>query len=551
MAEYSRENPETSREVTGTEKIARQMVFDFPQTPDTQIPKNLKDLAVYAKDARVDKISPTLESPEIKIRPATTYALTGPNGSGKSTFFDALTTNPDSLKTTKLIRHGKAPNFRVSRLLQETDLKPIEDLAISDAVDQLATYYAYEDTAYQDRPDYNPNAPGQISERLLGLFDLNLTEGRGSLKVRDLSGGERTKLCLMIALMSNPDMLLLDEPNNHLDLSATSMLKSMISQLKAKGVTVVFSSHSEDFIKSVDPDEIFSIQADAQSRKLTQKEFDPDELALDGRANRAKAFDERWGRHGGQEKLSASIDIHGSLVNLDIDLAAPVCLLGKSGIGKTTLLEQMQRAVKQSSESNDEYVSFAYLPQTWPEQITNGNLETFFEWCHQVDDDEYDKKRLPEAKQKFLKKLVEASVLPDAGPNILNQPFSRFSGGEQRLLWFIAIEAADKHNFLVLDEPTNHADKALKETIGNAMKNFTGNVMYTTHDVALVEHMATGQGRSKVQVLELAKNPTFGAQGKPKLAINYWGDNFGSEDFEEYIEKLNQDAARATDGLFD
>jgi len=549
MRENGHENPEQTREITGPEKIVRQMVFDLPQTPESKIPKNLKDLAMYLKNVRLEKISPHLESAEVKILPSNVYALIGPNGSAKSTFFNALTSDQESLKTSMLIRHGKAPSFRIARLLQETDLKPIEDLVVTEAIDQMASYYAYEDSAYQERPDYDPNVPGEMSERLSGLFGLNLKGDRASIKVGNLSGGEKTKLCLMVALMSNPDMLLLDEPNNHLDLSTTSMLTNMIDQLKAKGITVIFSSHSEDFIKGVNPDEIFSIAVDSQKRILTQKDFNPDSINLAGRSNPINTFNQRWGRYLGQKKLSATIDIHGNSVNLKIELGSPVCLLGKSGIGKTTLLEKMQEAVNDSSHASDWYASFAYLPQTWPEQIINGNLDTFFQWCYDTDDDNTES--YAKAKKAFLKKLVDSGIVTQAEEGSFSQPFSRFSGGEQRLLWFIAIEAADKHNFLVLDEPTNHADKALKETIGNAIKNFTGNVMYTTHDIAFVKHMSVGEGRSKVQVLESAKDYIPGVPEESKLVISHWPDNFDSEDFQRYIENLNKNAARATKNLFD
>ena len=135
-------------------------------------------------------------------------------------------------------------------------------------------------------------------------------------------------------------------------------------------------------------------------------------------------------------------------------------------------------------------VQMAYLPQFWPEDVANARVGDFFDWVKE------DASPLSTGssdhingspKNLFIKQARDLSF---GGGNIgegwLNRPISKFSGGEQRLLWFLIISSLRNVDALLLDEPTNHMDRNLQAKIASAIQNFPGAIILSTHDKNLI-----------------------------------------------------------------
>jgi ABC-2 type transport system ATP-binding protein len=163
---------------------------------------------------------------DISIAPGETVALLGPNGAGKSTTIDMLLglLSPDS-GTVTLFGRSPADAIKagaVGAMLQVGAV--IQDLSVRELITMMASLYP------------NPLGVDEVVE-LTGIGDLI---GR---KTTRLSGGQTQRLRFAIALVSNPDLLVLDEPTVALDVEARRDFWATMRQFTARGKTVVFATH--------------------------------------------------------------------------------------------------------------------------------------------------------------------------------------------------------------------------------------------------------------------------------------------------------------------
>jgi ABC-2 type transport system ATP-binding protein len=195
------------------------------------------DLAAHpATGIRLDGLTKTFKSPQgpvpavrgidIAIAPGETVALLGPNGAGKSTTIDMLLglTAPDSGRVTVF---GMTPDNAIAAgsigaMLQVGGV--IQHLTVRELVAMVASLYP---------------APLGVEEviELTGIGDI---AGRKTTK---LSGGQTQRLRFAIALVSNPDLLVLDEPTVALDVEARRDFWATMRTFAARGKTVVFATH--------------------------------------------------------------------------------------------------------------------------------------------------------------------------------------------------------------------------------------------------------------------------------------------------------------------
>ena len=154
-------------------------------------------------------------------------------------------------------------------------------------------------------------------------------------------------------------------------------------------------------------------------------------------------------------------------------------LSGKNGTGKTKLMEEM---VKKGSLflRKEKGLQIAYLPQFWPEEVTQGSVKDFFLWVKDGVNPHSEK-----TVERFRKRLGELGFKKDAG-SFLTLPLRSFSGGEQRLMWFAAVSIFEGTDLLVLDEPTNHMDASSMLLVSEMIKNFPGGSVLSTHDLRLM-----------------------------------------------------------------
>jgi ABC-2 type transport system ATP-binding protein len=169
---------------------------------------------------------PAVRGVDITIQPGETVALLGPNGAGKSTTIDMLLglLPPDSgsvtifgLAPAQAVKHGA-----IGAMLQSGAV--LRDLSVRELIDMMASLY-----------------PAPLSvEETLALANITDIADR---KTHKLSGGQTQRVRFAVALVSNPDLLVLDEPTVAMDVEARRDFWATMRGFTARGKTVVFATH--------------------------------------------------------------------------------------------------------------------------------------------------------------------------------------------------------------------------------------------------------------------------------------------------------------------
>ena len=342
-----------------------------------------------------------------------------------------------------------------------------------------------------------------------------------------LSGGEKTRINLARVLIRECDVLLLDEPTNHLDLASLEWLEGFLHEFTG---TVVVISHDRAFLDNVigrvieiedgklnfyqgnysfyvkDKEQRFQTQAEQykqQQRKIHQLEvaikrqrvwaaINPANTGLAKRAlamekrieqmdkvekpNKSKKITEDFNSGGyaakqivSLEAVCKSYDANRLLdgINLTVNRNDRIALIGANGSGKTTLLKLItceeftdSGTVKVSSN-----VKIAYMPQII--SFDDENL-TVLETLRYANGLTEEKARSILANFRFK--------APDVVKKVGN-----LSGGEKSRLK-LCLLMQNHANFLILDEPTNHLDIESKEWIEDAVSDFSGTMLFISHD---------------------------------------------------------------------
>lgn len=349
-----------------------------------------------------------------------------------------------------------------------------------------------------------------------------------------LSGGQKTIACLAQMLLLRPDILLLDEPTNHLDIPTLGWLEEFI---KGYPGAVVLVSHDRYFLdKTIG--KIFAIEdgkiktylgnytqyveAVAAERELQAQAYVTQQKKIADmedtiRKNRAwgaqssekayrvaKQLERRIDEMDKVQKPKSQRDIalnftadtrsgndvlkledlcfaydDGEIIlcgaNLDINYQDKVCLIGKNGCGKSTILKIVLGQIKgyEGQVTIGSNVKIGYLPQ------------------HVSFDDEKIT-ILQEFQKHFSGTLTQAYSTLAAfhfyGEEV-HKRISSLSGGEKVRLKFAELVQNDV-NFLVLDEPTNHLDVRNREILEEALESFSGTVLFVSHDRYFINKVA-------------------------------------------------------------
>jgi len=173
---------------------------------------------------------PVLRDVEWRIGPGERAGILGPNGAGKSTLLGLVTGAVQP--TSGRVKHGKT--VRIAALTQQlSDLDAVADDRVSEVVGRKRTSY---------EADGKEMTPGQLLERL------GFTSAQLSTPVRDLSGGQRRRLQLLLILLDEPNVLILDEPTNDMD---TDMLAAIEDLLDTWPGTLLVVSHDRYLLERV------------------------------------------------------------------------------------------------------------------------------------------------------------------------------------------------------------------------------------------------------------------------------------------------------------
>ncbi|MEW7315073.1 ABC-F family ATP-binding cassette domain-containing protein [Buttiauxella gaviniae] len=458
---------------------------------------------------------PLLADITFTLKKGDRLGLIGHNGCGKSTLLKLLdgTLSPNSGNVTR------AHHCLLARVEQHLP-EDLHSLTLLDAV------MAKLSVAQQHTDGWRAQAL---------LASMGFDESACQLTAGTLSGGQHTRLLLARALITEPDLLLLDEPSNHLDLPTLLWLEQFLRNWNGSFVLVSHDQHLLDNVTNgtwILRDRGLSFfqlpcsaaraalverdRTDAHRHQAEQKEIDriaasAKRLAIWGRvydnedlARKAKQMEKRVDKlKDSQTELSAAnqwqLILKGEALPADRLLEmenlavrpAPDCpplftlplnrvksgdrvaIIGRNGCGKSSLLRLLWQHYRQ--------------PQDEKAIRLHGrvNMGYYDQTLHQLRDGD----TLLEALEPFaaLTERDRKMALISAGFAWLRhgQKVSTLSGGERSRLLFVGLTLA-RYSLLLLDEPTNHLDMEGKEALAETLQSYEGGVLLVTHDRTLI-----------------------------------------------------------------
>ncbi|WP_298259034.1 ABC-F family ATP-binding cassette domain-containing protein [Bradyrhizobium sp.] len=467
--------------------------------------------------------------------------LVGPNGAGKTTLFRMITgaEQPDEGQVSldrgittgyfsqdvgemsgrsavAEVMDGAGPVAAVAAELKALEAA-MADPDRADQMEEIIVQYGEVQHRFEELDGYA--LEGRAREVLAGLsFSQEMMEG----DVGALSGGWKMRVALARILLMRPDVMLLDEPSNHLDLESLIWLEQF---LKGYEGALLMTSHDREFMNriinkvvEIDGGSLTTYSGDyefyetqrALSEKQQQAQFERQQAMLakeikfierfKARASHAAqvqsrvkklekiervepprrrqtvAFDFPPAPRSGEDVVSLKQvqKGYGSRVIYDgldfmIRRRERWCVMGVNGAGKSTLL----KLVAGSTEPDDGKVALGgsvkmgYFAQHAMD-LLDGERTVF----QSLED------AFPQAGQGSLRAL--AGCFGFSGDDI-EKRCRVLSGGEKARL-VMAIMLFDPPNFLVLDEPTNHLDMATKEMLITALSQYEGTMLFVSHD---------------------------------------------------------------------
>lgn len=478
-------------------------------------------------------------------------ALIGPNGCGKSTFLKIIMgeIQSDSGEITLskdasigyLAQHqeldddctiyeellqARAGILEMEKKIRqlELDMKSLEGTKLESA---LASY------SRLTHEFELQNGYAYKSEVIGVLIGLGFAESEFDKNINILSGGQKTRVALGKLLLTNPDIILLDEPTNHLDMNSITWLENYLVNYKG---AVLIVSHDRYFLdkvvtKIVEIDQghvrMFAGNYSDYSMKKAaireaayhaymnqQKEIRRQEevIAKLKSFNREKSIK----RAESREKLLDKIEVlekptemdtkmhltleprimsgndvltveglsksYGDLtlfadLNFEIHRGERVAVIGNNGTGKTTILKILNEVVQADAGAFTlgAKVQIGYYDQ---EHHVLHMEKTIFE---EISD------TYPTLTNTEIRNVLAAFLF--TGDDVF-APISTLSGGERGRVSLAKLMLSEA-NFLILDEPTNHLDIDSKEILENALRSYTGTVLYVSHDRYFINQTAT------------------------------------------------------------
>ena len=478
-------------------------------------------------------------------------ALIGVNGAGKTTLLRILTgqempdegvfTIPSHTRIGYLAQYQdlegdctiyeEVRKARADLISMEAELHQLEDsLSVVPEEERPALYNRYEVLAhaFEQRNGY------AVESEILGVLrGLGFAEEDFSRRLSTLSGGQKTRVVLARVLLEEPDILLLDEPTNHLDVSSVRWLESRLQKYSG---TLLLVSHDRYFLDRLVTHVIeiergvslsfpgnytdFSVKK-AETRKAALRAWEKQQAEIRHQEavikklrqfNRQKSISRAESREKQLQKMDRldkpeelSADMHLQLKPLtesgkDVcqaeDLqkgygAAPlfsglrflirrgerVGLIGDNGTGKSTILKILGGVLEPDSGfvRYGSRVMTGYYDQE--QQLFQENNTLFQEIS-----DSY-----PDRTETEIRNVLAAFLF--TGDEVFKQ-ISTLSGGERARLSLAKLMLAGS-NFLLLDEPTNHLDIESREILEDALNEYTGTVLFVSHDRYFINRTAT------------------------------------------------------------
>ena len=473
-----------------------------------------------------------LEGASATVPVGARVGLIGRNGAGKSTLMKALIgeIEPDEGEVSKPSR------ARIGYIAQEAPSGTMtpEEVVLASATERAQLLEELETCT-------DMNRMGDVHDRLLAidaysapsraakiLSGLGFDEEMQKRPVESFSGGWKMRIALGALLFSEPDILLLDEPSNHLDLEATLWLENF---LKSYPATLVVISHERDLLNKV-VDHILHLQggqltlypggydafekqraeraaqlAAAKASQDAQRAKLQDYVARNSaRASTAKQAQSRAKMLARMQPIAALMEdpslsfdfpdpeeLRSPMITLEqaavgygeappilkrlnfrIEADDRIALLGRNGNGKTTLARLLasQLAAAEGEVNAPGRLKVGYFTPYQVEELAGE--DTPLDLMNRAMDG---------AAQGAVR--AQLGRFGFSGPRA-QQRVDKLSGGERARL-ALALITRDAPHLLILDEPTNHLDVDAREALIQALNDYSGAVILISHDRHMVE----------------------------------------------------------------
>lgn len=504
-------------------------------------------------------------------------ALVGINGAGKSTILKMIVKELPADSGEVVLSKGKQigylsqhPMTDTSRTIyeevktakqylidMETQIRSIElelKSLTGDALDdRLASYHNL--MARFEREDgysYESEIVGVLKG--LGFLEEDFTK-----PVSSLSGGQKTRVSLGKLLLTKPDVLLLDEPTNHLDLNSIAWLETYLMNYPG---AVLIVSHDRYFLNrvvtkiiEVEAGEIHTYMGNYQDyaskkqqireaklkeylnqqQEIRHQEAVIEKLRSFNREKSIKRAESREKMLAKMERVEKPVELHTDIhlklepsvisgndvltvehlsksfpnqtlftdINFEIKRGEHVAVIGDNGTGKTTLLKILNEVIPADGGTFTlgSNVKIGYYDQE--HHVLHMDKTVFDE----ISDD------YPRLTNTEIRNMLAAFLF--TGDDVYKL-IKDLSGGERGRVSLAKLMLSEA-NFLILDEPTNHLDVASKEILEKALNDYTGTVLYVSHDRYFINQTAT-------RILDLV-NHKF---------VNYIGN------YDYYLEKKEE-----------
>jgi ATPase subunit of ABC transporter with duplicated ATPase domains len=482
----------------------------------------------------------------LKFTSGNCYGVIGANGAGKSTFLKILSGEIDPTRGNISIEPGK----RMAVLRQNHH--EFDDMAVLDTVmmghSKLWSIMKEKDAIYE-KPDFSEadgiraseleaefaemNGWNAQSDAAALLSGLGIDEEEHFKLVKELNGNQKVRVLLAQAIFGNPDILILDEPTNDLDIHSITWLEDFLLEFKN---TVIVVSHDRHFLDTVcthivdidfsaiklftgnysfwyQSSQLALSQRSSSNKKAEEKKKELQEFIARFSANASKSrqatsrrkllekinvddiqpSNRRYPAIIYQQKRTAGDQIlhvenlsysqNGTTLfkNLDfyVNKGDKIAFLSKDSLAITSLFQILVNELKpdKGTFKFGQTITTAYLP--------NNNADFFksddnlIDWLRQFAEDENKDEVYIRG---FPGKMLFSGEEVFKKCNVL-------SGGE-KVRCMISRMMLAGGNLLILDEPTNHLDLESITAFNNALKDFPGTVLFTSHDHEFTQTVA-------------------------------------------------------------
>ncbi|MEM9887114.1 MAG: ATP-binding cassette domain-containing protein [Bacteroidota bacterium] len=503
----------------------------------------------YGKRVLFDEVN-------LKFTKGNCYGVIGANGAGKSTFLKMLSGDKDPTRGSVSIEPGNRMavlsqnhfGFEEEEVLNTVIMGHQEMYDIM--VEKNAIYMNPDATEAEGmRAADLENQFGEMggweaesdAAELLSL--LGVQEELHYKQMKDLTGAEKVKVLLAQALFGNPDILILDEPTNDLDAESATWLADFLADYKN---TVIVVSHDRYFLDMVcthvvdidfqqirtfsgnytfwyESSQLMAQQIANKNKKMEQKRKEMLEFIQRFSANASKSR-QATSRKKALEKLNLEEirpssrkypfihfkperevgdqilrvenlskrkpdgEVLFSDVSFIMNKGDKIALIGRDSTAVTAFYDVLagKTAPDTGTIEYGQTITSAYLPNENEEFFSAAHNMELIDWLRQFSE---------EKDEQFIRGFLGRMLF--SGEEVYKKS-SVLSGGEKVRCMLSKVMLAHP-NFILMDEPTNHLDLESITALNNAMKEFKGNLIFTTHDHQI---MQTASNR----ILEISPN---------------------------------------------